>query len=343
MNFFLLPDHQEIIFECVFGNPVLTQVLRFHHKVNGCQEFLLYLPTGLTERVTVLLAADPVLKEIPVKIEEASADPLAQALKDAQAVPLNRVYYDRDHYVDVTAAQDLKDIRTQMTKGIRARSSTPVAKHINKRLSLFLSQWLAPIKISPNTITGTAVFFSVLGGLCLFSPAFFFWGFVCFQINSLLDGCDGEVAWMNVEFSALGKKLDIYGDYLTTVIIIVCEGLGLSLITHRLWVSVVAGFSIMTLICVGLIWLCAIAQGLIPDNLADVEGRCHLALKNPKNWWDKLHSVFLFISRRDFYILTLFVLACLQLFFVIHLFILICTMAWFMLSLYTMALLKKSR
>jgi phosphatidylglycerophosphate synthase len=341
MKLFLLPDHQEIIFEHVFGNPVFIQVLRFYHKVNGCLDFTLVLPPNLIQHVTVALTSDPVLKNTAVKIEEATPNQLIQDSNDAQHVPLNRVYYDRDHFVEVTSVQSLNDLRNCLVRGIRARSSTPVARHINKRVSLILSQGMARWGVLPNVVTVLAIVFSVLGGLCLFSPRLFWLGFVFFQINSLLDGCDGEVAWMNVEFSAFGKKLDIYGDYLTTVIIIVCEGLGLSLITGHLWVAVVAGFSIMTLVCVGFIWFYAVVQGLVQDNLAEVEGRCHATLKNPKNFWDKIHALFLFVSRRDFYILTLFVLACFQLFFVIHIFILVCTIAWLMLSLYTLALLRR--
>ncbi len=213
---------------------------------------------------------------------------------------------------------------------------TPVAKHINKRLSIPLSKLIARTNISPNQITVFAMLWSLIGTLCFFMPSYYFLAFACFQINSILDGTDGEVARMNLRFSDFGKKFDVYCDYLTSILLVFGEFIGYYLLnpTPKTLVGSIVG--IINLLLIGLAWLIAIRLRLTPDNFNDVEVICHRRLQQPKTALEKVLSVFLSISHRDFYILAVFILSLFGRFSLIHYFLVLVCISWLLLTLYSL-------
>ncbi len=97
-------------------------------------------------------------------------------------------------------------------------SDGPVSQYLNRPISTRITRFLVKTKITPNQIS----FFSFL--LCLISSVLFLKGgyatllagAVLAQIASIIDGCDGEIARLKYQSTALGgwfdAVLDRYAD-----------------------------------------------------------------------------------------------------------------------------------
>lgn len=105
-----------------------------------------------------------------------------------------------------------------LAEAIRHSTPGPVAKHLNKRISLPISMVLCKLWVSPHTIT----VFNILVGL--FSGVFVadghsYWlillGALLFQAASIIDGCDGEVAKLTFRCSKFGQYIDSLSDNLS--------------------------------------------------------------------------------------------------------------------------------
>ena len=92
-----------------------------------------------------------------------------------------------------------------------------VSRHINRPVSTRISRWLVRTPVTPNMVTlatfltGLAGAWSVLDGT--YWPVLL--GALLFQVSSILDGCDGEVAVLTFRESKYGSWLDTITDNLT--------------------------------------------------------------------------------------------------------------------------------
>lgn len=85
-----------------------------------------------------------------------------------------------------------------------------ISRSINRRISLRVTRALLETSLTPNQMTGVAAVFGVLaiavvlwGGAAWFIPGAFF-----LQVQSILDGCDGEISRLKYIRSRLGEWLD---------------------------------------------------------------------------------------------------------------------------------------
>src|SRR5262249_25629085 len=100
-----------------------------------------------------------------------------------------------------------------------------VSRHLNRRLSLAVTRLLLPTGITPNLMTVVASAFGVAGVALVFRAT---WGAlaagaVLVQLQSILDGCDGEIARLKLESSRFGEWFDNVTDDLVNA----AFGLGL--------------------------------------------------------------------------------------------------------------------
>ncbi len=116
---------------------------------------------------------------------------------------------------------DTPEMLAQGEKALLGRLVKPtdgwVSRHINRPVSTRISRWLVRTPVTPNMVTlatfltGLAGAWSVLDGT--------YWsvllGALLFQVSSILDGCDGEVAVLTFRESKYGSWLDTITDNLT--------------------------------------------------------------------------------------------------------------------------------
>lgn len=105
-----------------------------------------------------------------------------------------------------------------------------IARYLNRPLSRAVSRLLLRFPISPNQ-------WSILAMVIPIAGAFFLmrgdrWGFIfgaiLFQLQSALDGCDGEIARLKYLESSAGAILDGVCDRLATMLLAIGLGIGLS-------------------------------------------------------------------------------------------------------------------
>tara|TARA_R110002073_G_scaffold336577_1_gene536016 strand:+ start:106616 stop:107776 length:1161 start_codon:yes stop_codon:yes gene_type:complete len=103
-----------------------------------------------------------------------------------------------------------------------------ISTHLNRYVSLFCTRFLVKTGLPPNFFT--VIFLAIgLAGAVFATQAQHWWALVLagllFQTQSILDGCDGEMARLTYQFSRRGQWLDSIGDDLTNYS--VCFGLAL--------------------------------------------------------------------------------------------------------------------
>ncbi|MBK9757261.1 MAG: CDP-alcohol phosphatidyltransferase family protein [Nannocystis sp.] len=110
-----------------------------------------------------------------------------------------------------------------------SKSHKGLVDRFNVRLSIPVARLLSYTPIRPNHVTfvsamfGVAAAWSVLGG----TPAALALGAVFLQIQSLLDGCDGQLARLRFQMSVFGQWFDNVADDVIDILFIVCLGVAL--------------------------------------------------------------------------------------------------------------------
>lgn len=105
-----------------------------------------------------------------------------------------------------------------LTEGIRHGTAGPIARHINKRISLPVSLVLAKLWVSPNAITVLNIIIGVFSGVFVADGHRYdviLLGAALFQLASIVDGCDGEVAKLTFRYSKFGQYIDSLSDNLS--------------------------------------------------------------------------------------------------------------------------------
>ena len=99
-----------------------------------------------------------------------------------------------------------------------------VARRLNKPISVrFTRRVLVATPITPNQITLVAAAFGLVGCALIATGGYaaMVAGFACQHIQSILDGCDGELARVRMQQSKLGAWLDTFVDDVLNVLITV--------------------------------------------------------------------------------------------------------------------------
>ena len=103
-----------------------------------------------------------------------------------------------------------------------------VSKNINRVFSTRTSLFLSKFNTSPNFVT-TFVFFFTLWGAWMVSTGEYMYialGGLIFQIASILDGCDGELARLTYKGSRFGAWYDTITDNIRYVVFLTALGIG---------------------------------------------------------------------------------------------------------------------
>jgi phosphatidylglycerophosphate synthase len=104
-----------------------------------------------------------------------------------------------------------------------------VARYLNKPVSFFITRHLlCRLPVTPNQVTLGAGVLGLLGALCIATgkSALMIWGFFLAHLQSILDGCDGELARVRFQQSAMGEWLDTLVDDGLNIAIFAALGFG---------------------------------------------------------------------------------------------------------------------
>lgn len=164
---------------------------------------------------TGIFLASPALFDA---IREARAEgnaSLSAGVQKLAAVGLARVTDIGDHmWHDVDTPDDLVEAERKLMNGVRKDSDGPISRYINRPISTALSRVVVNTPVTPNQISVStlvislvAAGFAVQGGYVGFLIAG-----LLFQIASIVDGTDGEVAKLTFQSSERGEWIDTVCD-----------------------------------------------------------------------------------------------------------------------------------
>ncbi|MGI9627392.1 MAG: NTP transferase domain-containing protein, partial [Longimicrobiales bacterium] len=126
-------------------------------------------------------------------------------------------WQDVDTLSDVDAAT-----RMLMSRWPKAGDG-PVAKRINRPISTRISRWLVNTPITPNQISVGTLVISLFSAWFAAEGGYFAWlmSGLLFQFASILDGSDGEVAFLTFQSSHRGEWVDTICDNVSYVAFLV--------------------------------------------------------------------------------------------------------------------------
>lgn len=126
-------------------------------------------------------------------------------------------------WLDVDTPEDLHTARRLLRRSLRRPSDGPVARLLNRTLSIPVSWVLAPFRPSPTLLSWIA-WAAVVAGAALLATGRGVAGGLLVQAGSVLDGVDGEVARLTARDGPGGALLDGFLDRISDLA--VAGGLG---------------------------------------------------------------------------------------------------------------------
>jgi phosphatidylglycerophosphate synthase len=115
---------------------------------------------------------------------------------------------------------DLRHAETKLLKSLVKDTDGFLARHVNRRVSLALTRVLWPWGVHPNVVTLGTLLLGLLAGFAFAQGTGLLWGLLgaaLFQLQSILDGTDGELARLLHKECRLGFWLDVACDNVTHV------------------------------------------------------------------------------------------------------------------------------
>ena len=96
-----------------------------------------------------------------------------------------------------------------------------VDRYFNRRLSSHLTRWFVKTSLTPNQITLISFTVGLISGHFFWKGGYLYGivGALVFQLSSVLDCCDGEVARLKGMQSRLGQWLDVVCDNIVHIVL----------------------------------------------------------------------------------------------------------------------------
>lgn len=128
-------------------------------------------------------------------------------------IPTESVWHVADSAASRRAAEDT------LFRSLRKRTDGPISRYLNRPMSLFVTRRLVNTNVTPNQMTIVANLIGALGVWFVFQGT---WntlaaGGLLVHLQSVLDGCDGELARLKFKSSRLGEWLDNVLDDLVNI------------------------------------------------------------------------------------------------------------------------------
>ena len=129
----------------------------------------------------------------------------------------------------ITDGEQIDAIEKNFLRGSGKSQDGFVSRYLNRPISRAITRLLLRFPATPDAWTWLIFPIPMIASLVLSLGNYgtFVWGLVLFQIFSVLDGCDGEIARAKFMESERGRKLDDLFDVLSNILLVLGLGFGL--------------------------------------------------------------------------------------------------------------------
>jgi len=159
-------------------------------------------------------------------------NPIRLALEQAAIERTIKTVEPQSHqFWDIRGPQGIRLAEQTLLKSLqpmRGELDGIVDRHLNRKLSGFLTRFFLKVRMGPNAITLLAMTTGAIAG-ALFSVGTYELGILAslmFQLSVIIDCCDGEVARLTFSESRFGRKLDLWADNVVHTLIFAGIALG---------------------------------------------------------------------------------------------------------------------
>ncbi len=151
----------------------------------------------------------------------------------------------------ITNGEQIDGIERRFLRGSGKSQDGVVSRYLNRPISRSITRLLLRLPATPNGWTWLIFPIPVIAALVLGQGTYssFVWGLIFFQIFSILDGCDGEIARAKFMESERGRQLDDVFDVLSNILLVIGLGFGLrNAHPHVGWIFLAEGIAAAGLI-----------------------------------------------------------------------------------------------
>jgi hypothetical protein len=161
----------------------------------------------------------------------------------------------------ITNGEQIDEVEVKFLRGSGKSQDGLVSRYLNRPISRVVTRLLLRFPTTPNGWTLFIVAIPIVGALILLNGSYwaFVWGLILYQVYSILDGCDGEIARAKFLESERGRQLDGRCDILSNILLVLGLGAGLSRPAtsagHAGWFYLLEGILAAALIGLNEFWL----------------------------------------------------------------------------------------
>lgn len=204
---------------------------------------------------------------------------------------------------DVDTIPDIHYAEKLLLRSTRSRNDGVIARIINRRISNRISKWLIKTPITPNQISifNLLLSFFIAWLVAAGKPVNTIIGGILFQLASIIDGCDGEVALIKLKDSKSGAFIDTITDHLSYVAFIIGVTIGAYNASGNPVIFVVTGLALLLLFFAlkfGLQYIRKKGSGSLKELDKDIAALNH---EKQKVWYLKLFGSVHQLGRRDMF------------------------------------------
>ena len=208
------------------------------------------------------------------------------------------------YFAPIASETQRKDAQRMLVASLRKSVDGIISRHINRRFSLAMTRILMHTPIRPNHVTAFALLVSIAAAVTAsFATAASAWwllvGALLWQLASMLDGIDGELARLKFTESKIGEWFDTLTDDIGKFVFFIGSGVGAAAVSGQgIWLQ-------LCILGVGVQFV--VAMNLYRKLLKTGSGS-HYALawevdEEPKQTWAaRFYRKIEFMSRRDYYV-----------------------------------------
>ncbi|MCF8246705.1 MAG: CDP-alcohol phosphatidyltransferase family protein [Saprospiraceae bacterium] len=207
----------------------------------------------------------------------------------------------------VLSKTELREVKARLMRNLTKPADGWVSRNINRRFSKPISRVLAYTPITPNIVTGFTGILAFLPIYFMYQGGYWNWliGAGIYQLASILDGVDGELARLKMKHSKFGQWLDTLFDFTSGVAVLLSLALGVERAGYEPFFLPIAGY---IAVFAGVLSIISLSFYVVRTGFGG-NFRINYSFYDHESRGARLLQNLSFLGKRDFYIFFFLLLA----------------------------------